>query len=208
VSGFSTEEKAPRRHIPIYDDVLKVVEVWILIALLFAVIVITTVNILQRNFQFEIWDDAVTKQIVYALTFYLGLMGGVVASRRARHISIDAVSHFLPNRLRMGVSAFLQLVGAATCVLLACLAYQFLSVTENVGKPFIEGQDSWWLLRKGWLFPMVVLFSWMVLHFLVNSIRFAVRTLWPEPVVSNALAGMPAAPKSRTDSDDDGDGQT
>ena len=73
-----------RVHIPFYDDVLKSVEVWLLLGLLTFVIGATFLNILDRNFQLGLWEYAVVEKMVYSFTFFLGLFGGVLASRRAK----------------------------------------------------------------------------------------------------------------------------
>jgi TRAP-type C4-dicarboxylate transport system permease small subunit len=173
------EGRRIRVHIPFYDDVLKILEVWILMALLFLVVGATFLNILDRNFSLGLWEYAVVEKMVYSFTFFLGLYGGVVASRRAKHIAIDAVTHFLKPWLCSCVSVFLQLVGAATCMVLSYAAYRWLYDTVDADATLLGGRTEWWLNVRMWRWPVIVAFGWMALHFLVNAGRFAFDLIKP-----------------------------
>ena len=58
------DEHTPSFHIPIYDDLLKHLEVGALTVMLLGVILATFINILDRNFQLGIWDYAVVEKMV------------------------------------------------------------------------------------------------------------------------------------------------
>ncbi len=189
-----TEQEARKKrfHIPIYDDLLKVVEVWILMLLLLSVVGATFLNILNRNFGLGLWEYAVVEKMVYSFTFFLGLYGGVVASRRAKHIAIDAVTHFLKPWICSCVTSFLQLVGAVTCMVVCYAAYLWLYSAIEADATLLEGRTEWWLNTRMWRWPVVVAFGWMALHFLVNSGRFAYDAINPcaaEPESEQSEAG-------------------
>ena len=157
-------------HIPIYDGFLKRLEIWILTIALLVVIGASALNIVFRNMEWPVWNPTVVNQIVYALTFYLGIFGGVIAARRAQHISVDALSHYMSHRLRNGLGVILQLAGAAACLMLMSLAYEW--VGEIDGDDYlVPRMAKWWLRRQLWLWPMVGAFGLMALHFVVNAIR-------------------------------------
>ena len=165
-------DRKTRYHIPFYDDVLKVTEVWLVLILLFVVILATFLNILDRNFGLDLWEYAIVEKMVYSFTFFIGLFGGVIASRRAKHIAIDAVTHFLPTRTRAGLAVVLQLIGAMTCFMLTYAAYDWLYSTIEEHVTLLEGRTEWWLSTRLWRWPTVIAFGWMGLHFLVNAGRF------------------------------------
>jgi len=176
-----SEERVVRFHIPVYDDLLKVAEVWLVLLLLFLVLGATFLNILDRNFGLSLWDYAVVEKMVYSLTFYLGLFGGVIAARQAKHISIDAVSHFLKPRVRSGLRSVLQIIGAATCFTIAYAAYLWIYTEVGETDALLATRTEWWLNTRLWRWPIVIAFALMALHFLVNAGRFAYDTLDPPP---------------------------
>lgn len=171
----------PRFHIPIYDDVLKVAEVYAVMALLFGVIGGTFVNILNRNFDLQIWDYRIVSQVIYSMVFLLGMYGGVIAARRAQHIAIDAVGHLLPERWRLHLARDLQIVGGITCFILSRACYTWI-MAEEAGKSLVEGEDGiWWLDFRLWRYPVVVAFGLMSLHFFVNAGRQSYELVHPTP---------------------------
>ena len=177
----SSPERAPpgaQFHIPIYDDVLKQVEIWILSISLLVVIGASALNIMFRNLEWAVWNPTVVNQIVYALTFYLGIFGGVIAARRAQHISVDALSHYMSDRVRNGIGVILQLAGAATCLVLMSLAHEWVGEID-ADDYLVPRMAKWWLQRQLWLWPMVGAFGLMTLHFVVNAIRRGVAASCP-----------------------------
>ena len=178
MSGSSGgSERGHRFHIPFYDDVLEVAEVWFVLLLLLAVITLSFGEILNRNFDLGLWEAAIVNKVVYGLTFHTGVYGGVIAARRAKHISIDAVSHFTGERIRLSTGVLLQLVGAITCLMLAKAAYDFIYTVVSHTETILPLRDEWWLRKRLWRWPMVIGFCIMALHFFVNAIRFLVEAL-------------------------------
>ncbi len=165
-------------YIPIYDGALKQLEIWILSIALLVVIGASALNIVFRNLDWAVWNATVVNQIVYALTFYLGIFGGVIAARRAQHISVDALSHYMPDRLRNSLGVILQLVGAATCLMLMSLAHEWVGKIDS-DDFLVPRMSKWWLQRQLWLWPMVGAFGLMTLHFVVNAIRRGVAASCP-----------------------------
>lgn len=171
------DEHTPSFHIPIYDDLLKHLEVGVLTVMLLGVILATFINILDRNFQLGIWDYAVVEKMVYSVVFFIGLFGGVVASRRAKHIAIDAVAHFLAPKPRKMLSSLLQLICAAVCVVLTVASYQWIMQVLEPEASLLPARSEWYLNERLWRYPTVLAFGLMSLHFAVNGIRFAVDGL-------------------------------
>jgi TRAP-type C4-dicarboxylate transport system permease small subunit len=180
VNESSPENASPdaQFYIPIYDGALKQLEIWILSIALLVVIGASALNIVFRNLDWAVWNATVVNQIVYALTFYLGIFGGVIAARRAQHISVDALSHYMPDRLRNSLGVILQLVGAATCLMLMSLAHEWVGKIDS-DDFLVPRMSKWWLQRQLWLWPMVGAFGLMTLHFVVNAIRRGVAASCP-----------------------------
>ena len=174
----STRPEA-RLHIPFYDDVLKVVEIWLVLGFLSLVILATFVNILDRNFQLGLWEYAIVEKMVYSMVFYVGLYGGVIAARRAKHIAIDAVTHFLSERMRLYLGVLLQAIGGVTCFVLMMACYDWVYEILHHDSTLIPGRDEWWVRTRLWRWPVIIAFGWMALHFFVNSGRFFVQAFRP-----------------------------
>ena len=170
-------EYSPSFRIPIYDDVLKHLEVAILTIMLLGVVLATFVNILDRNFQLGLWDYAVVEKMVYSVVFFIGLFGGVVASRRAKHIAIDAVAHFLPPKPRMFLAALLQMICSGVCIVLTVASYQWIMQVLEPESSLLPARSEWYLNERLWRYPTVLAFALMSLHFAVNGLRFAVDGL-------------------------------
>ena len=184
MSELPTEDRGPRFHIPIYDDVLKHAETFILVVLLFGVIFSTFLNIIDRNFQIGIWDYAVVEKMIYSAVFYIGMFGGVAASRRAKHISIDAVAHLMPERPKLILGAILQVIGGITCVLLTRACYVWLYTVIDADEALLPAMEEWYLNMRLWRWPVVIAFAWMALHFFVNAFRYGYDAIYPRPIVS------------------------
>jgi len=168
------DEYKPSFRIPIYDGILKHIEVGLLTFMLLAVVFATFINILDRNFQLGIWDYAIVEKMVYSVVFFIGLFGGVVASRRAKHIAIDAVAHFLKPTHRLLLSSLLQAICAAVCVVLTIASYTWIQEVLEPDASLLPARSEWYLNERLWRYPTVVAFAMMSLHFGVNSLRFAV----------------------------------
>lgn len=99
-------------------------EVGLLAAILIAMILVATTQILLRNF----FDTGLTwaGPLLRAMLLWLGLLGAVVASHDNKHISIDLLSRFVPEawqrRIRMLTSFFTALV----CVVVAFHSTRFI----------------------------------------------------------------------------------
>ncbi|MFT5432008.1 MAG: TRAP-type C4-dicarboxylate transport system permease small subunit [Myxococcota bacterium] len=167
-------EPAPRFHIPIYDDVLKVAEIWWLLILLLAVIAATFINILDRNFQWGIWDYMVVEKMIYSAVFYIGVFGGVIAARRAKHIAIDAFTHLLRPKPRLYLAAALQAVSAVVAFMIAHACYVWVMTIVEPDAGLLPAHPEWYLNARLWRWPVVVGFGLMSLHFAVNSLRFSI----------------------------------
>ena len=166
-----------RIRIPFYDDVLRLVEIWFVVALLGMVVLSTFVNILDRNFGLGLWEYAVIEKMIYSSIFFIGVFGAVIASRRVEHIAIDAVAHFLPQRVRYGLSCLLQMVAAVVCFLLARACIAWILDVIGADATLLAGRTEWWLKTRLWRWPIAIGLGLMSLHFFVNGVRFGISTV-------------------------------
>ena len=170
------EDPAPRSAPPgarigplafLYDGVLGRLEQVVLGVLLTAVIVLSFVEILNRNLDLALWEAAATNRITFSLVFYIGLFGAVVATRQARHIAIDAVTPYLPPRARAAVSGALLLASAVACAWITMTARRYVTDVIGPDDRFLPDKVAWYWRDRLWKQPLVVAFALMTLHFAV-----------------------------------------
>lgn len=136
-------------------------------ALLGTVIALSFVEILNRNFGLDLWESAATNRVTFTLVFYVGLFGAVVATRQARHIAIDAVTPYLPRRVRTAVSALLLLASAVVCAWITVTAHRYVTDVITAEDRFLPDKIAWYWRNRLWKWPLVVGFALMTLHFAV-----------------------------------------
>ncbi len=106
-----------------------------LAALLGLMILLAPLQLFLRNF-FDTgieWADPAIRVMV----LWVGLLGAVAASRGNRHITIDALSHFLSKRAQAGVSVITSLFTAAIAGIVSYHSGRFvLSELEYESRAF------------------------------------------------------------------------
>jgi len=103
------------------------VERYLLVSLLLILVGFNVLQILMRNL-FEsglLWGGAFSSVLV----LWIGLLGAMYAGRNNRHIRIDLISHYLPERLQHHVNRIANLSAAVICGI-ACW-FSFLFVVEE-----------------------------------------------------------------------------
>jgi TRAP-type C4-dicarboxylate transport system permease small subunit len=135
----------------------------ILVALLTLMMGVAVVQILLRNFSGTgiIWGDVLVRIAV----LWLGLVGAMVAARQDKHISIDLVMRYLPERLRMCVNAIVRLFAAVVCAWTAYYSFIFV-VAEYTEGGLAFGQVPVWVCEA--VIPLA--FTVMALRYLAMSV--------------------------------------
>lgn len=157
----------------IYDGTLRKAEEVLVTVLLVVVLGLSTVEILVRNLQLDLFDVVPAQLVTYYLAFHLGLFAAGLACRRARHISIDAVGPHLPEHARHGVMAVLFVVSALVCVHLCQLSWRYVFEFLHAEMHVLTDRTGWLWSERLWKAPMVAAFGLMALHFLVHGLREA-----------------------------------
>ena len=90
---------------------------WITVAILLTVVILVSfIEIVSRNTGIHFWDPFAAHKMVYALTFYVGLFGAVLATRKGKHIAIDVASPYLKPETKQKIDVLLFLVAAFAAV--------------------------------------------------------------------------------------------
>lgn len=145
------------------DRSLTRVEGWFLITLLSVMVVLAFLQVVLRNVFQEgfIWGDILLRHIV----LWIGFLGAAAATSEERHITIDALTRFMNERVRCGVLAVTQVFAAGVCIVLANAAVTFVENDIQSGSTVYADIPSWY---SQIIIP--VGFSVIALHFIIRAI--------------------------------------
>lgn len=113
----------PARVLAGVEDAALVVLLALLVLLAFGQIALRQLHVSLA------WGDPLTRLLV----LWVGVLGAVAASRANEHITIDAVSRFLPPRLQLGVGAASSLFASGVCGALAYQSVRFVLFERESG---------------------------------------------------------------------------
>ena len=133
-------------------------------AILGGLIVVGATQIVLRNV-FSIgfaWGDGLTRLAV----LWLGLLGALAASRDGRHITMGAVTRFLPQRLQVFAGVVADWFGAAVSGVFAWVSWSFVRDSREFGDTLLGDVPAWWLQAI-----MPVAFTLIAWQFLVQSVK-------------------------------------
>jgi len=106
-------------------------ETFFLLFFLLTAILLASSQILLRNF-FDSgigWADSALRILV----LWIGMIGAMFASRNKKHIRIDILSHYLPDKLRNNIWRVTELITAAVCGIVAYYSIQFIKYEYEDG---------------------------------------------------------------------------
>jgi TRAP-type C4-dicarboxylate transport system permease small subunit len=136
----------------------------VLVLILTTMILLAASQIVLRNF-FDIgfiWGDAMLRMLV----LWLAVAGALAASRSDKHISIDVLNRFLPDRVSMGVKLVVHLFTAAVCGVVAWHSLAFVQTSREF-EDVLLGNVPAWILQS--ILPVGFgLVSW---RYLVHSVK-------------------------------------
>ena len=164
---------APGSWLARAGSALALVENAALVVLLALLVTVAFGQIVLRQLDVSIaWGDPAVRLLV----LWVGVIGAVAATRAGEHITIDAVSRFLPARLRLAVGAATALFAGGVCAVFALHASRFVLIEREIGTsalldlvPAILRQESGFELLPGWVAALV-----LPLGFALIAARFAV----------------------------------
>lgn len=148
----------------------------ILVILFTALMLLAVAQIVMRIFFSSgfIWNDELQKMIVLWIT----LVASIAASRSDRHLRIDVVSHFVPERFARFPRLIVDGFAAGVCALLAWQSWRYLELTREFGDTVITEINipAWWAYG---ILPLA--FGIMSYRFLISSLTQAKRIVTREP---------------------------
>jgi TRAP-type C4-dicarboxylate transport system permease small subunit len=111
--------------------------------LLFAMIVLACVQIFLRTFYASgiFWIDPLLRYMV----IWAGLFGAAVATKHSKHISIDVISHIVPDKYLPWLRFLLNFFSAAVCFSLTYAAVKFVRDEALYGGRGLLDIPSWQL---------------------------------------------------------------
>lgn len=123
----------------------RAVETFLLVVVLGAMITLAAGQIVLRNFWgigFA-WADEALRIMVLWVT----MLGAVAASRDQRHVSIDALSRYLPPGLQRPVAALVRLFAGVVCLVLTWYSYTFVEGSRAAGDQMLGGAVPAWFIQ-------------------------------------------------------------
>jgi TRAP-type C4-dicarboxylate transport system permease small subunit len=96
----------------------------------------------------------------------------VSASREGRHLTMGAITRWLPPRLRTATSVMTELFAATFCAVVAWYAVAFVADSREGHDPILNGLQAWWFQA-----PLPVAFAFSAWQFLMRALNRARRRL-------------------------------
>lgn len=134
----------------------------LLVALVGAMVLLAFAQIALRNLFSTALDWA--DPFVRLLLLWTGFLGALIATRRHRHIHIDALLRFAPTRPRHLLQGAGELFSGLVCGVLTWVAIQFLLDEREAGNRGVWDLPTWELQL---IFPLT--FGLMALRFFSQS---------------------------------------
>ncbi len=144
----------------------RAIETALIVLVLGGLVVFASAQIVLRNV-FSIgftWSDGLIRLVV----LWLALLGALAASREGRHITMGAVTRWLPQRLQIAAGVGADLFATVFCALLARYALGFVADSREFGDTLLNNVPAWWLQA-----PIPVAFALIAWHFLVRAVQRA-----------------------------------
>jgi len=142
------------RAIKQLDEWLAKAESGFLVFLLFLMVFLAFSQVLLRNFLDSglLWTDIFLRQLV----LWVGFLGASLAVRERRHISIDALPQFLPEKHRPFIQILVNLCAGLITVFLTIASWKFVQME-------IEFPTIFFLELPSWIFQTILPFSFAVI---------------------------------------------
>ncbi len=150
------------------DEYLAKFETVILVVLLGAMIVLSFLQVILRNFWETgiVWGDILLRHLV----LLIGLPAASLATRIERHIHIDALNRVMSPFVRTMSLIFTNLFAAVVVFYLAQASAMFIQLEKELEETIFLGIPTWYVgVVMTWSFGM------MTFRFLLNAVRYVIR---------------------------------
>jgi TRAP-type C4-dicarboxylate transport system permease small subunit len=115
-----------------------------------------------------LWADALLRHLV----LWTALLGAMTAAREDKHLSIDAISHYLKPRVQGAARTITHLLAAVVCGVLAWLSYDLIML-ERGDTALAFGSVPAWVGET----IMPVAFAVMAWRYARHAFRAGLRAL-------------------------------
>ncbi|MCI0708237.1 MAG: TRAP transporter small permease [Ignavibacteriae bacterium] len=124
------------------DALLNKVEGTLLVAFLAVMLIMAFLQVVLRNvFSFGFaWADILTRHFVLWIAF----LGAALATSQERHISIDAFTRFLPERIKYISRVITNLFAAVICYYLMTAAIAFIQSEIEFSTILFDDIPAWY----------------------------------------------------------------
>jgi len=152
-----------KKNLALIRNMLAWLEEAFLCGLLSGMMILACVQIFLRFFFSSgfVWADPLLRYMV----LWAGLFGAAVATKQGKHITIDIISHMLPEQYQSWLQALLNLFATGVCSILTYAAVIFVRDEAAYGGRALLDIPSWGL---NLVFPLA---------FGIISFRFLILTL-------------------------------
>lgn len=114
----------------------------LVVLLLSLMILLSFVQVILRNAFAEtlLWGEILLRHLV----LWIGFIGAAMAASADRHIHIDALTRFLPPRLKLSAKILTNLFAATVCFFLLRASLTFVGNEIEDGSVLYSGIPSWY----------------------------------------------------------------
>lgn len=143
---------------------LEKIETFFLVLFLSIMVVFAFAQVVMRNAfgMGFLWGDPLVRQMV----MWTGFVGAALAAGQERHISIDALTKFLPERVKHIAAVVTNAFGAVVCYYLGSGAWRFMLDEMKNGDELFLSIPSWVGLA------IIPVGYWFIgLHFFLNILH-------------------------------------
>jgi TRAP-type C4-dicarboxylate transport system permease small subunit len=164
------------RTIRALSNALLFVERSAVVLILAAMVIMAFLQVVLRNvFSTGIlWADTMLRHMV----LWIGFLGASLAAQSERHISIDVLSRFVPERAKHLLRSVIYLFAAIVCFILAEASLTFLAAERQAGTILLTiGETD----LPGWYFQLIIPvgFGLIALRFLLRLLEHVIAFLSP-----------------------------
>jgi C4-dicarboxylate transporter, DctQ subunit len=158
------------------DSIFNKIEGALLIFLLLVMLLMAFGQVVLRNISSGgfVWGDILLRHLV----LWIGFLGATLATSGERHLNIDALTRYLPERLKGAVAALSNLFAASVCFLLFLASLTFIDFEIGNKNTVFADIPSWYAQI---IIP--VGFGLLTFHFIIRAVLDAGKALQKGPAV-------------------------
>ena len=125
------------------DNGLARIEGIILVVLVIVMVGLSFLQVVLRNiFQTGIlWADPLNRHLV----LWVGFIGASLAAQKGRHITIDALSRFMPELWKRFSALIINMISLIICAILAKASFDFILSEREMGATVFLDVPAWYV---------------------------------------------------------------